>query len=54
MIQKNQTYEPNPIGWSVFPLKSLNIFHSVGKCSGIVEDDFRPVAGASVIVKRNH
>ena len=34
--------------------QGMNIFHSAGKCSGIVEDDFRPVAGASVIVKRNH
>lgn len=31
--------------------KSLNISQQSGKCSGVVEDDFGPVAGASVIVK---
>lgn len=42
---KSAWAEPTIVG------ESLNIFQQSGKCSGIVEDDFGPVAGASVIVK---
>ena len=31
--------------------ESLNVSQQNGKCSGVVEDEFGPVAGASVIVK---
>lgn len=42
---KSAWAEPTIVG------ESLNISQQSGKCSGIVEDDFGPVAGASVIVK---
>ncbi len=42
---KSALAEPTIVG------ESTNISQQSGKCSGIVEDDFGPVAGASVIVK---
>ncbi|WP_298552927.1 TonB-dependent receptor [uncultured Parabacteroides sp.] len=42
---KSAWAEPTIVG------ESTNISQQSGKCSGIVEDDFGPVAGASVIVK---
>ncbi|MBC8603525.1 TonB-dependent receptor [Parabacteroides acidifaciens] len=42
---KDACAEPTTVG------ESLNISQQSGKCSGVVEDEFGPVAGASVIVK---
>ncbi len=65
MLKKFQTYQLNLAGrCHLFPSKyicrnnalkqGMNISQQNGKVTGTVVDDLGPVAGASVVVKRNN